>query len=86
MAEMKNPIRVLALTGLVLGAVLGMAGTVVPSPNLRSLLWAIDATGLIVATSLLTLRFFSAGTNLLAAGFVVYALGDCMNLAPNRPA
>jgi hypothetical protein len=82
---MKNPIKILTLTGLTLGAVLGMAGTLVPSPNLRSLLWAIDGVGLIVATSLLAVRFLRTGQELLAAGFLVYALGESVILSGNAP-
>ena len=34
-----------------------MAGALVPSANLRSICWAIDGTGLILATNLLALIF-----------------------------
>lgn len=73
---MKSPIRILVLTGLALGAALGMAGSVVPTANLRSLFWAIDGTGLIIATTLLALYFFRAQNDLLAAGFLIYAIGE----------
>jgi len=73
---MKPSIKFLILTGLSLGAVLGMAGTFVPSANLRSIFWAIDGTGLIIATVLLALHFFRAQNDLLAAGFLIYAIGE----------
>jgi hypothetical protein len=64
--------------GLVAGAVLGMLGTFVASPNIRALAWTIDGAGLIVATCLLALRFFRHGEDCVAAGFLVYALGEAV--------
>jgi hypothetical protein len=77
---MKTSVRLIVLTGLVLGAVLGMAGTMVDGQPLRAVLWAIDGTGLIVATSLLALAHFRAGNDLAAGGFVVYAIGEAVML------
>lgn len=53
-----------------------MAGTFVAQPNLRAVFWAIDGVGLIVATSLLALHYFRKGNNLVAGGFLVYAIGE----------
>ncbi|HEY4379093.1 MAG TPA: hypothetical protein VGN01_02040 [Acidobacteriaceae bacterium] len=72
--------KVVVLTGLALGAVLGMAGTAVTSSSLRAILWSIDGTGLIVATSLLALTQFRKGNDLIAAGFLVYAIGEAVML------
>jgi len=77
---MKRTLRVVVLAGLVLGAVLGMAGTVVGSATLRAEFWAIDGTALIVATVLLALHFFRQGCDGVAAGFVVYAIGEAVML------
>jgi hypothetical protein len=77
---MKNPLNALAIIGLILGAVLGMAGTVVPAANLRSIFWAIDGVGLIVATALLTLKYHRAQNDLVAAGFLVYCIGESVML------
>lgn len=78
---MKTSVKFLVLIGLAAGAVLGMAGSVVSAASLRSLFWAIDGVGLIVATSLLALHFFRARQELLAAGFLVYAIGESVMLA-----
>ena len=75
---MKRSVKAVVLTGLAVGAVLGMAGTMVGSQNLRAVLWAIDGTGLIVATSLLALAQFRKGNDLIAAGFLVYAIGEAV--------
>src|SRR5690242_16105053 len=63
-----------AAAGLLVGAVFGMAGTFVGSARLQAGLWAIDAVGLVIATSLLTLKFFRAGQDIVAAGFLVFAI------------
>ena len=73
---MQKPLKVVVLVGLVLGAVLGMAGTLVSSAVLRDEFWAIDSTALVVATILLALYFFRQGCDGVAAGFLVYAIGE----------
>ncbi len=77
---MKSYVKFITIAGLVLGGALGMAGTFVGDDHLRSLLWAIDGTGLIVATSLLAVRFMRAGEECAAAGFLVYAIGEAVML------
>ncbi len=69
-------LRVLASIGLGLGGVLGMAGTLAPSDSLRGLAWGIDGIALVMACSLLTLRFFRMGQEIVAAGFLVFAIGE----------
>jgi hypothetical protein len=64
--------------GLVAGAVLGMLGTFVSAQNIRAEAWTIDGVGLIVATCLLALRFFRHGDDCVAAGFLIYALGEAV--------
>src|SRR5512133_2814437 len=66
----------IAAGGLLVGAVFGLAGTLVASPTLQASLWAIDSVALVVATSLLALRFFRAGIDVVAAGFLVFAIGE----------
>ena len=71
----------LAALGLVVGAVFGMAGTFVPSPSLRGLLWGLDGTALIAATALLTLHHFRRGHDTVAAGFLVFVAGETLIVA-----
>jgi hypothetical protein len=85
-------LRVLAATGLAVGAVFGMAGTFAPSASLRGLVWGIDGVGLVMATALLTLVFYREGQDLVASGFLVFALGEgiilssaAMDLAASIP-
>ncbi|MGA8939073.1 MAG: hypothetical protein WB439_07905 [Acidobacteriaceae bacterium] len=77
---MKDRLNLVAVVGLVLGAVLGMAGTMVQDPHVRACCWAIDAVGLVVATSLLAMRYFRKGNDAIAAGFLVYAIGESVML------
>jgi hypothetical protein len=76
-----KPLRVLAAAGLAAGGALGMAGTFAPSAALRSLAWGIDGVALIMASALLTLRFFRLGNDLVAAGFLVFAVGQGLILS-----
>lgn len=74
-------LRLIAATGLVVGAVLGMAGTFAPSPSLRGLAWGLDGTALVVAAALLTVHHSRRGDDLAAAGFLVFAVGEGLILS-----
>ena len=74
-------LRLVAPGGLVLGAVLGMAGTFVSSESLRGLLWGLDGTALIVATALLAFHHFRRGNDVVAAGFLVFVVGESLIVA-----
>ena len=66
----------IAAGGLLVGAAFGLAGTIVSSPQLQASLWAIDSVGLVVAASLLTAKYLRTGSELLATGFLVFAIGE----------
>ena len=79
---MSDPrIRPMAPIGLVIGAVLGMAGTFVPSASLRGLLWGLDGIALIVAGALLAVHHFRRGNDLVSAGFLVFMVGEALILS-----
>jgi hypothetical protein len=85
-------LRVLASIGLGVGGALGMAGTFVPSASLRGLAWGIDGIALVMACTLLTIRFCRMGQEIVAAGFLVFAIGEsllvssaAMDLAQSAP-
>jgi hypothetical protein len=82
----------IAAAGLVAGAILGMVGTFVPSASLRGLAWGLDGTFLTVSAALLTIHHFRRGNDLVAAGFLVFAVGEglilsgaAMDLAASAP-
>ena len=66
----------IAAVGLGLGAVFGMAGTFVSQAPVRQVFWAIDGIGLVVASALLTMKFLRKGSDCVAAGFLVFAIGE----------
>lgn len=63
---------------LVVGALLGLAGSFAPSPSLRGLAWGVDGTALIIAAALLSVHFMRRGESLLAAGFLVFIAGETL--------
>jgi hypothetical protein len=77
----KSVIDRLAAFGLTVGAVLGMADTIVTQPNLQALLWAIDSSGLVMAAALLGSKYFRKGHDLVAAGFLVFGIGSAVMLS-----
>jgi hypothetical protein len=78
---MRNPTNVAAAIGLALGGVFGMLGTTVSERNLQAAFWAVDGVALVVATALLALRFFRTGNDVVAAGFLVFTIGESVMLA-----
>jgi hypothetical protein len=67
---------ILASIGLAVGGGLGLAGTFAPSASLRGLAWGIDGLALVMASAVLTLRFYRKGQDIVAAGFLVFAVGE----------
>lgn len=58
-----------------------MLGTMVAERNLQAAFWAVDGVGLVVATALLAMRFFRTGNDVVAAGFLVFTIGESVMLA-----
>lgn len=73
---MDRSLKVLASLGLGLGGIFGLAGTFAPSDSLRGLAWGIDGMGLVMASALLTVGFFRVGRDVVASGFLVFAVGQ----------
>ncbi len=69
-------LRRLASVLLVVGAALGMAGSFAPSAALRGLAWGVDGVSLIVASVCLCIWHLRQGDQLLASGFLVFAIGE----------
>jgi hypothetical protein len=63
---------------LVVGALLGLAGSFAPSASLRGLAWGVDGTALIVGAALLAVHFIRCAQNSLAAGFLVFIAGEAL--------
>ena len=71
-------LRFVAASGLAVGAVLGMAGSFAPTPELRSLAWGIDGTSIIVACALLAVHHLRRGDVQLSAGFLVFLVAEAV--------
>ena len=67
-----------AAVGLGIGAVFGLAGTLVSQAPLRQAFWAIDGVALVVASALLTVKYLRKGNDCVAAGFLVFAIGESL--------
>jgi hypothetical protein len=81
MQQVRSPVNTLAAIGLALGAVLGLAGTLTTQPNAQAVLWAIDACGLVMACALLASKFHKTGSEIVAGGFLVFAIGEAVILS-----
>src|SRR5688572_3651035 len=73
--------KIIASTGLLIGGVLGIVGSFVPSASLRSLAWGLDGVGLIVAGSLLVVYYYRKGEDATASGFLIFVLGEALILS-----
>ncbi|MBT2512807.1 hypothetical protein [Arthrobacter sp. ISL-30] len=76
--------RWIIVGGLAVGVVLGSAGNFVEAGNVKSILYAISAVGLITALVLLAAEHLSAGQRFTAAGFALVALGETRVLNPTE--
>jgi hypothetical protein len=76
---MRPPI--LAPVCLVIGALLGLAGTFMPSPELRGLAWGVDGVSLVAAGAMLFVYHFRAGHDVVATGFVIFTAGQGLVLS-----
>ena len=72
----EKSIVTISAAGLLVGCVLGIAGSVVPSATFRSLAWALDSGALILAGALLTMYYLRKGYTILAAGFLIFLTGE----------
>jgi hypothetical protein len=81
MARTQSRADLIAVLGLGLGAVFGLAGTFVADVHLQAVLWAIDSVGLVVAAALLGVKFFRKGCDVIAGGFLVFAIGEGVMLS-----
>lgn len=79
MAEQAS--RYVSSGGLVVGSFLGIAGTFAHSTSMRGLLWGLDGIFLIVAAALLAIYYHRKGSDMVAAGFLVYLAGQTLVLA-----
>ena len=73
---MRGKINVIAAVGLAFGGALGMTGAIATQQNVQAILWAVDGAGLVMAASLLAMKYFRTGNDVVAGGFLVFAIGE----------
>lgn len=73
--------RLVSSSGLILGSALGLAGTFVSSASVRGLLWGLDGLALVLASALLTTHYLRKGQDVVAAGFLVFVVGQTLVLS-----
>lgn len=66
---------------LVVGAILGLAGSFAPSASLRGLAWGVDGIALIVGAAMLAVHFLQQGSQSIASGFLVFIAGQALVLS-----
>ena len=79
-------ISILIIIGFALGVVFGIAGSSVKDLVLQSLLYEISSLGIIVAAVLIAGKLFRKGEDLVAAGFMVFCLGEIVMNVGAAPA
>lgn len=67
----------LASLSLVIGGLLGMAGSFAPEA-LRGIAWGLDGTALVMGTLLLAVHHIKRGNEQLAAGFLTFTAGQTL--------
>ena len=85
-------IRRVAAAGLVIGALLGMAGSFAPSAGIRGVAWGVDGIAIVMGSALLAVHHVRERNDLLASGFLVFLAGEtlivsgsAMELAASAP-
>lgn len=71
-------LRVVGAAGLVIGGLLGMAGSFVSSAEWRGMAWGIDGIAIVVGCALLAVHHLRHGNDQLAAGFLVFLAAETL--------
>jgi len=75
--------KTIAAIGLFTGGIFGIIGSFVSSASFRGLAWGVDGVALILASALLNVHNFRKGFDTLAAGFLIFAIGESLILSCN---
>jgi hypothetical protein len=73
---MHSSLNITAAVGLALGGAFGLAGTMTTRQDVQAILWAIDGAALVMAAALLAVKYLRAGSDIVAGGFLVFAIGE----------
>ena len=73
----EGKLRVLAAVCLIVGGVLGMAGSFAP-PQVRGIAWGLDGTALVIGAALLAVYYIKLANEQLAAAFLIFLAGQTL--------
>ncbi|PHN02251.1 hypothetical protein [Flavilitoribacter nigricans] len=74
---------IIAAIGLVTGVVFGLSGSIVQDPVLTNVLYEVSSVGLTVACVVLALNFYRKEEDLVATGFLLFAIAEAVMSAGN---
>ena len=77
----ERKIKLTASIGLLIGGILGLAGSFAPTDSLRCIAWVIDGVGLTIACFILAIYYYRKGLGVTAIGFLVFGVGECFILS-----
>lgn len=76
---MKRTNNIFASVGLLVGAIFGALGSIFVNPvELQIILYEISSIGLTAASVLLAIKFIRENNDLLATGFLIFAIGEAI--------
>lgn len=75
---MNQKLNNLASVGLAVGAIFGTSGSMFTEPVTQVVQYEISSIGLVVASVLLTLKYLREEKDFIAAGFLVFAIGEAV--------
>lgn len=78
---MNRKLNIIASIGLAIGALFGTSGSIFTEPILQIVLYQISSIGLTVACAILTIKFLRENNDLIAAGFLLFAIGEAVMTA-----
>lgn len=70
--------QIIAVTGLAIGVIFGLSGSIFGGPQGKIILYGISSLGLVAAGALLTLHYFRKNDDLVATGFLVFTIGEAI--------
>jgi hypothetical protein len=73
----QNRLDLFAAVCLVVGGILGMVGSFAPAA-VRGIAWGLDGTALVLGTAILAVHHIKRGHEQLAAGFLVFVVGQTL--------
>src|SRR5262245_59689659 len=72
--------KMIQAIGLVTGVLVGLMGVFVSTTSVRGILWGLDGVCLVLSGGLLAVIHFRKNNDLMAAGFLVFTIGQSLIL------